>query len=79
MGKIIHDALAQGSITEGGGHAAAAGFALSADKENLFCDFLENAVKEQLNGEYPHQEILVDAELDAGSANMKLVNKMSAL
>ena len=40
---------------------------------------LENAVKEQLNGEYPHQEILVDAELDAGSANMKLVNKMSAL
>lgn len=79
LGKIIHDALAQGIITEGGGHAAAAGFSLSADKENLFCDFLENAVKEQLNGEYPHQEILVDAELDAGSANMKLVNKMSAL
>lgn len=79
LGKIIHDALAAGVITEGGGHAAAAGFSLPADKEKDFCAFLEQAVKEQLNGELPHQEVLVDAELDAGSANMKLVNKMAAL
>ena len=79
LGKIIHDALAEGIITEGGGHAAAAGFSLAADKESLFCDFLEKAVKEQLNGEMPHQEVVVDAELDAGSANLKLVHKMAAL
>ena len=79
LGKIIHDALAEGIITEGGGHAAAAGFSLNADKEILFCDFLEKAVKEQLNGEVPHQEVVVDAELDAGSANLKLVHKMAAL
>ncbi len=79
LGKIIHDALAEGIITEGGGHAAAAGFSLPAENENLFCQFLEQAVKEQLNGAVPRQEILVDAELDAGSANLALLNKISAL
>ena len=79
LGKIIHDALAAGVITEGGGHAAAAGFSLPAEKEKEFCEFLENAVKQQLNGEVPHTDIVVDAELDAGSANMKLINKLSAL
>lgn len=79
LGKIIHDALAKGIITEGGGHAAAAGFSLFVDKESAFCEFLENSVKEQLNGEMPHQEVVVDAELDAGSANLKLVHKMAAL
>ena len=71
--------MAAGVITEGGGHAAAAGFSLPAEKEKEFCEFLENAVKQQLNGEVPHTDIVVDAELDAGSANMKLINKLSAL
>ncbi len=79
LGQIIHDALAQGVLSEGGGHAAAAGFSLPAENESAFCEFLEQAVKNQLHGEMPHQEIFVDAELDAGSANMSLVEKMSAL
>lgn len=79
LGQIIHDALAQGVLSEGGGHAAAAGFSLPVENENAFCKFLEQAVKNQLHGEIPHQEIFVDAELDAGSANMSLVEKMSAL
>ena len=79
LGRIIHDALANGILSEGGGHAAAAGFSLSAENEAAFCDFLEQSVKEQLNGEMPHQEIVADAEIDAGGATMKLVNKLSAL
>ena len=79
LGRIIHDALANGILSEGGGHAAAAGFSLSAENEVAFCDFLEQSVKEQLNGEMPHQEIVADAEIDAGGATMKLVNKLSAL
>lgn len=79
LGRIIHDALANGILSEGGGHAAAAGFSLSAENEAVFCDFLEQSVKEQLNGEMPHQEIVADAEIDAGGATMKLVNKLSAL
>lgn len=79
LGKIIHDALAQGIISEGGGHAAAAGFSLNVENEKLFCEFLENAVKEQLNGEIPHCEIIADAEIDAGGATLKLVNRLSAL
>lgn len=79
LGKIIHDALAAGILSEGGGHAAAAGFSLSADREKDFCEFLERAVSEQLNGNQPKSEIIVDAEIDAGGANMKLVEKLSDL
>ncbi|MBQ1997512.1 MAG: single-stranded-DNA-specific exonuclease RecJ [Alphaproteobacteria bacterium] len=61
LGKIIHDALAAGIVSEGGGHAAAAGFSLTEDKEAEFCAFLERAVNEQLNGVIPQPEIVVDA------------------
>ena len=79
LGKIIHDALAAGIVSEGGGHAAAAGFSLAQENENAFCEFLENAVKEQLNGEKPSPELIVDAEIDAGAANMRLIKKMAGL
>ena len=79
LGKIIHDALAAGIVSEGGGHAAAAGFSLSEDNEAEFCAFLERAVNEQLNGIIPQPEIIVDAQLDSGGATMKLVKQLNAL
>lgn len=79
LGKIIHDANAAGIISEGGGHAAAAGFTLRTENEEAFCKFLEDAVVQQLNGEVPTQEVFVDAELDSGGANMELVSRLSAL
>ena len=79
LGKIIHDALAAGIISEGGGHAAAAGFSLPVQNECAFCDFLESAVRNQLDGTTVSNEIIADAEIDAGGATLKLVNKLSAL
>lgn len=79
LGKIIHDALSAGIITEGGGHAAAAGFSLAAENEARFCEFLEQSVRMQLNGELPRKEIIADAEMDAGGATLKLINKLNAL
>lgn len=79
LGRIIHDALGAGIITEGGGHAAAAGFSLNADNEARFYEFLEDAVRTQLNGHLPHKEIVADAEMDAGGATLKLVNKLASL
>ena len=79
LGKIIHDALAAGILSEGGGHAAAAGFSLNADQEQDFCDFLEKSVVEQLSGEKPKSEIIVDAEIDSSGADMKLVERLSDL
>ena len=79
LGKIIHEALTRGILSEGGGHAAAAGFSLNADKAQEFCDFLEKSVKEQLHGESLKSEILVDAEIDASGATMKLVDALSDL
>lgn len=79
LGRIIHDALCAGILTDGGGHAAAAGFCLAEGKEAEFCEFFENAVCDQLGGCPPRMEISVDAELDAGGANMGLVREMSAM
>ncbi len=79
LGKIIHDALAAGVLSEGGGHAAAAGFSLTEDKEGAFCEFLERAVNEQLDGHVPQPEIMVDAQLDAGGATMRLIKQLSSL
>ena len=71
--------MALGILSEGGGHAAAAGFTLNTDKEQDFCNFLEDAVNKQLNGIIPNPEVVVDAEIDASGANMKLVEKLSDL
>ena len=79
LGKIIHDALAKGILSEGGGHSAAAGFSLNVDQEQDFCKFLEESVIEQLSGEKPKSEVIVDAEIDASGANMNLVEKLSDL
>ena len=79
LGKIIHEALSLGILSEGGGHAAAAGFTLNVEKEQEFCDFLEKSVSAQLGGVRPIPEILVDAQIDAGSADMKLIEKLSDL
>lgn len=79
LGKIIHDAMDAGILSEGGGHSTAAGFTLKAEYENDFCKFLEDAVQKQLNGIRPVPEITVDAQLDASGADMNLVRKMSVL
>ncbi len=79
LGAIIHDALAHGIICEGGGHAAAAGFSLPADKEYEFCEFLERSVLDQLNGSLPATDTMVDMEIDAAGATMKLVKKLEQM
>ena len=79
LGHIIHMALTAGILTEGGGHAAAAGFSLAEENEGAFCEFLEKAVQEQLQGRAPETEILVDAEIDASGATLDLVERVSVL
>ena len=79
LGHIIHMALAAGILSEGGGHAAATGFSLPEENENAFCEFLESAVREQLNGQTPEKETLVDAEIDAAGATLDLIEKLSVL
>ena len=79
LGAIIHSALALGLVSEGGGHAAAAGFSLPVSKEDEFCEFLETSVKNQLNGEMPVGDIVVDAEMDAAAATMQLVEKLDQM
>jgi single-stranded-DNA-specific exonuclease len=79
IGKIIHLALANGIISAGGGHKAAAGFELSPENENKFADFLDNEVKAVLNGIRPLPKINIDIEMDAGGANAELAAGLEKL
>lgn len=79
LGAIIQDALRAGILSEGGGHAAAAGFSLRSEKEKEFCEFLDAAVARQLDGQVLSPEIFIDAQIDAGGATMSLVREMSRL
>lgn len=79
LGAIIHDALNQGLISEGGGHAAAAGFSLPAENEQKFCEFLETAVLQQMGGAVPESSVVVDAEMDASAATINLIRKLAKL
>jgi len=79
LGRIIHDAVRAGILTDGGGHVAAAGFCLPADRESDFCEFFENAVREQQGDTPAPAEISIDAVLDAGGADMKMVREMSLM
>lgn len=79
LGAIIHEALAQGFVSEGGGHAAAAGFSLSAEHEKDFCEFLEKSVMEQLGGSMPTPDIVVDAQMDASGATMNLIKSLKQM
>jgi single-stranded-DNA-specific exonuclease len=79
LGRIIHEAMRAGIVSEGGGHAAAAGFTLPAENESAFCEFLENAVMEQSGGVPTAAEYIADAVLDASAADMKMVAQLSTL
>lgn len=79
LGEIIHEALALGLISEGGGHAAAAGFSLRSDQEKGFCEFLEKSVLKQLGGEIPVLDVVVDAQMDASGATINLINSLNQM
>jgi single-stranded-DNA-specific exonuclease len=79
LGKIIHQAMDEGIITAGGGHAVAAGFDLRAENERCFSDFLNDKVRLALGGARPIPKIAIDSELDAGGANLDLVHSIRGL
>ena len=79
LGAIIHEALAAGILTEGGGHAAAAGFSMPANNANAFHEFLEKRVREITGNENPKPKIIIDARIDAGGAGLDLCREMATL
>ena len=79
LGKIIHEALSLGILKDGGGHSMAAGFSLDEKNKDKFKEFLEDSVKDQLNGEIPSYEIFVDAQINACAVNSNLLESLSNL
>ena len=79
LGHIVQTALENGILTAGGGHAAAAGFELSAENEMKFMGFLNNSIKEQLGGNYPTAKIDIDVEMDAGGATLEFAESLAKM
>ena len=77
MGQIFIDAMDQGIIEKGGGHAMAGGFTVAEDGLQAFEDFARDHVEKQLNGEMPAVVQEIDAVLSVrGALNVDAVKMM---
>ena len=79
LGALIMAAKEKGILTKGGGHIMAAGFSLEEDKLEEFREFVGNYVKEALKTDKLEPVLDVDATIDVGAANVKLLDELQLL
>lgn len=79
LGALIMSAKEKGILTKGGGHIMAAGFSLTEDKLEDFREFVGNYVKETLKADSIVPILNVDGSIDAGAANVKLLDELQLL
>lgn len=79
LGALIMTAKEKGLITKGGGHTMAAGFSLEESQIEAFREFVGQYVVERIGGEAIVPVLEIDAVLDAGGANVQLLDYMEQL
>lgn len=80
LGSVIREAAEQGLIVRGGGHARAAGLAMTRDQIPAAKAFLENAIRSQWEDDVrPIRTAKVDALVTPSGATDKLLDKLIPL
>ncbi|MBP5399748.1 MAG: single-stranded-DNA-specific exonuclease RecJ [Alphaproteobacteria bacterium] len=79
LGALIMAAKEKGILTKGGGHIMAAGFSLEEDKLEEFREFVGNYVNETMQTDSLVPVLDVDASIDAGAANVALLDELQLL
>jgi len=79
LGTAIISARQNELLIAGGGHKMAAGFSISRDNLADFQAFLNERIKQSLNGAELKAELRIDGVLTPSSLNIGLVRKMEAL
>jgi len=77
LGKTVRQAVSEGLLIKGGGHAMAAGITLRKDALAPFRAFLEGALGEAVETARRDDALLIDGALSATAANIELYNAMA--
>jgi single-stranded-DNA-specific exonuclease len=73
LGRVIRQAVGEGLLVKGGGHAMAAGITLRKDALAAFRAFLEQALADTVAAARCDEALLIDGALTAGAATVETV------
>ena len=73
LGRVVRQAVADGLILKGGGHAMAAGVTLKRDALAAFRVYLENALARDVDAARLDRSLLIDGAVSAGGADAALI------
>lgn len=76
LGLAVRQAVDDGLLVKGGGHAMAAGLTIDAPQIETFRDYLNAHLQEQVKEARTHDEMKIDAALTASGATEDLVNQL---
>jgi single-stranded-DNA-specific exonuclease len=77
LGRAVRQAVREGLLVKGGGHAMAAGVTLRKDALGAFRAFLEDALAEDVAAARRESALLIDGAISAGGADLKLVELLA--
>jgi single-stranded-DNA-specific exonuclease len=76
LGRAVREAVAEGLLQKGGGHAMAAGITIAADRIEAFRAFMDERLAADVAAARRDEALLVDAALTAGGASSELVARL---
>jgi single-stranded-DNA-specific exonuclease len=77
LGRSVRQAVREGLLVKGGGHAMAAGITLKKDSLARFRAFLEDTLAEPVQAARRERALLIDGAVSAGAVNMALADMLS--
>ncbi len=77
LGRAVRQAVREGLLVKGGGHAMAAGITLKRDALGAFRAFLEDALAADVEAARRERALLIDGALSAGAADPALVEMLA--
>ncbi len=79
LGGAIIAARQAGILEKGGGHVMAAGFTVAGERLGELCDFLNERIKQALDGRPLIPSLGLDGVLSVGGATMSLIDSLERL
>ncbi len=76
LGKAVRQAVDDGLLEKGGGHAMAAGLTVRRDKAAELEDFFNDTLRADVEAATAHRELKVDAALTATGASLDLLEQL---
>jgi single-stranded-DNA-specific exonuclease len=77
LGRAVRNAVRDGLLVKGGGHAMAAGITLKKDRLGAFRAFLEDALAASVEAARRETALMIDGAVSAGGVTLDLVEMLS--